>query len=155
MVSIIRFASFFSRDAIRDGTFASADLMIWTVVEPGMYLIAACLVTFRPLLKLFKGKHNTDARRIRNNRSYRISNSDNIGASLYTSDAGDKYSIRLRDISEQAQSYKESRNLAPDTIHKGNIGSNIQGLGNTRSGNELNSQHIMVQQDFIVETSMR
>ena len=29
----------------------SIPLMGWTVVEPGMYLLAACLLTFRPLAR--------------------------------------------------------------------------------------------------------
>lgn len=42
---------FFGDDAVSDGTYASANLMIMTCVEPGIYLIAACLVTLRPLLQ--------------------------------------------------------------------------------------------------------
>lgn len=47
---------FFRDNAVTDGTYASANLMIMTCVEPGIYLIAACLVTLRPLLqRIFKG----------------------------------------------------------------------------------------------------
>lgn len=34
----------------------SADLSIWSLVEPGIYLITACLPTLRPLLRKFVGK---------------------------------------------------------------------------------------------------
>lgn len=50
MTSIIRFAIFFNVKALLfDGTFISAELVIWSLVEPGIYLIAACLPTLRPL----------------------------------------------------------------------------------------------------------
>jgi hypothetical protein len=39
-----------------DGTYVSADLVIWSVVESGMYLIAACLPTLRPLVLKFFNK---------------------------------------------------------------------------------------------------
>ncbi|CAG8955434.1 hypothetical protein HYFRA_00010299, partial [Hymenoscyphus fraxineus] len=51
--SIIRFDSFFHGDAIADGTWTVA-LPIWTMVEPNIYLIAACLVTYNPLLHKFR-----------------------------------------------------------------------------------------------------
>ncbi|TVY80878.1 hypothetical protein LSUE1_G005420 [Lachnellula suecica] len=54
--SIVRFISFFRGDVIRDGTWSSVDLMIWTVVEPAVYLIAACLPTYRPLLIILSRK---------------------------------------------------------------------------------------------------
>lgn len=31
-------------------------MYIWTLVEPGLYLIAACLITYRPLLEKFNPK---------------------------------------------------------------------------------------------------
>jgi hypothetical protein len=55
VTSIIRFTIFFNvTDLTYDGTFISADLAIWSMVEPGIYLVAACLPTLRPLVrKLF------------------------------------------------------------------------------------------------------
>ena len=50
IASIFRFTTFFQNDAITDGTFASVDLMSWTIIEPGIYLLAACLPPLRPLL---------------------------------------------------------------------------------------------------------
>lgn len=47
--SIIRFDSFFHGNAIADGSW-TVQLPIWTMVEPNIYLIAACLVTYHPLL---------------------------------------------------------------------------------------------------------
>lgn len=34
-----------------DGTWSASDLLIWTVVESGTYLIAACLPLYRPLMR--------------------------------------------------------------------------------------------------------
>ena len=56
VTSIIRFTSFFTTDAVTDGTWASVNLMTWTVLEPGVYLIAACLPTYRPLLAYIRNR---------------------------------------------------------------------------------------------------
>lgn len=50
--SIVRFAIFFDTQGFIDGTWTSANLMIWTAVEPGVYHLAACLPTIRPLVLL-------------------------------------------------------------------------------------------------------
>ena len=50
LASIWRFAEFFSENAFNDGTWASVNLVIWCCAEPGVYLIAACLLALRPLL---------------------------------------------------------------------------------------------------------
>ena len=47
--SIVRFTIFFQNEAFVDGTWKSVDLMTWTLIEPGIYLIAACLPNLRPL----------------------------------------------------------------------------------------------------------
>ncbi|KAL8997507.1 MAG: hypothetical protein Q9188_006310 [Gyalolechia gomerana] len=52
--SIVRFAIFYDNEAFVDGTWASVRLMTWTLVEPGMYLIAACLPNYRPLWLHFR-----------------------------------------------------------------------------------------------------
>lgn len=52
ITSIIRFISFFGEDASADGPWAAAPLLVWTVVETGTYLIAACLPRYRPLANL-------------------------------------------------------------------------------------------------------
>lgn len=56
VTSIMRFTIFFNVSALlNDGTFISAELAVWSLVEPGIYLIASCLPTLRPLvLKLLK-----------------------------------------------------------------------------------------------------
>ncbi|TEY28882.1 hypothetical protein BOTCAL_0994g00010 [Botryotinia calthae] len=56
--SILRFDSFFKGSALSDGTWSSVDLMTWTLVEPDVYLIAACLPTYRPLFVDFLTKTN-------------------------------------------------------------------------------------------------
>ncbi len=47
--SIIRFTIFFQNEAFVDGTWASVNLMTWTLIEPGIYIIAACLPNLRAL----------------------------------------------------------------------------------------------------------
>lgn len=46
----ISFTNIFQKNAIIDGTFASVDLMSWTIIEPGIYLVVACLPPLRPLI---------------------------------------------------------------------------------------------------------
>ncbi|KAK2598905.1 hypothetical protein QQS21_005647 [Conoideocrella luteorostrata] len=48
--SILRFSEFFRDSAVEDGTWSSVSLMIWCIVETNVYLIAACLPTYRPVL---------------------------------------------------------------------------------------------------------
>ncbi|KAA8649430.1 hypothetical protein EYZ11_011748 [Aspergillus tanneri] len=60
--SILRFYTFYVTDAATDGTWSAVELVIWTVVEGGTYLIAACLPTYRPLMKLVWRKLNLTTR---------------------------------------------------------------------------------------------
>lgn len=57
VTSIIRFTTFFQKNSFVDGTWSATDLIIWTQVETGVYLISACLMTYRPLLeRIGKGR---------------------------------------------------------------------------------------------------
>ena len=49
IASIVRVGIFFRNDAFKDRTWTSVQLLIWTVVEVSVVLIAACLPTLRPL----------------------------------------------------------------------------------------------------------
>ncbi len=51
VTSIVRFATFFQKNSFVDGTWSAVDLIIWTQVETGVYLISACLMTYRPLIE--------------------------------------------------------------------------------------------------------
>ncbi|KNG88224.1 hypothetical protein ANOM_004573 [Aspergillus nomiae NRRL 13137] len=51
VTSVIRFQIFFRNNAFLDGTWVAVELIIWTQVETGVYLISACLPTYRPLLE--------------------------------------------------------------------------------------------------------
>ncbi|KAG9228946.1 hypothetical protein BJ875DRAFT_216408 [Amylocarpus encephaloides] len=70
IASIVRFQNFFHADAVTDGTMASAELMIWTVVEPGMCLIAACLLRLGPLLQKAVRGTFLDSSNYENSRNY-------------------------------------------------------------------------------------
>lgn len=54
ITSILRFTAFYdafyTKNYFEDPTWYSVTLIIWTVCEPGMYLIAACFLVYRPLL---------------------------------------------------------------------------------------------------------
>lgn len=51
IASCIRFSSYFA-NLNAEPVFVSSALLVWTIIEPGMYLIAACLLQLRPLLQL-------------------------------------------------------------------------------------------------------
>ena len=57
ITSIVRFTTFFQKNSFVDGTWSAVDLIVWTQVETGVYLISACLMTYRPLLeRIGKGR---------------------------------------------------------------------------------------------------
>jgi hypothetical protein len=51
ITSIIRFREFWKNDIFSDHTYNGSNILIWTIVEPGTYLIAAALLTMRPLFR--------------------------------------------------------------------------------------------------------
>ncbi|KAI4257473.1 MAG: hypothetical protein LQ352_001637 [Teloschistes flavicans] len=54
LTSILRFAGYFFHSPTSDTTYAGVYLYIYVVCESGMYLVAACLLTYKPLAKLFR-----------------------------------------------------------------------------------------------------
>jgi len=50
ITSVLRFAAFYRKSSFLDPNYNAVELIIWTVCEPGVYLIAACLMMYRPLL---------------------------------------------------------------------------------------------------------
>ncbi|KAI1500660.1 hypothetical protein F5X99DRAFT_232076 [Biscogniauxia marginata] len=53
IASILRFAAFANTSSFTDATYNAVELIIWTVAEPGIYLVSACIVMYRPLLEKF------------------------------------------------------------------------------------------------------
>lgn len=51
IAGLIALFTFSTTDAVTDNTWNAALLIIWTLVEVGMYLIAACLISYQPLAK--------------------------------------------------------------------------------------------------------
>ncbi|KAI4212359.1 MAG: hypothetical protein LQ351_004929 [Letrouitia transgressa] len=51
IAAMLRFLSFFQADVDHDGTFWSVEFLTWTIIEPGLYLVSACLLLFRPLIQ--------------------------------------------------------------------------------------------------------
>ena len=49
ITACLRFRIFFDNDAFKDNTWTSVQLLKWTDIEPGIYFIAACMPSFRPL----------------------------------------------------------------------------------------------------------
>ncbi|KAJ5093421.1 hypothetical protein N7456_009282 [Penicillium angulare] len=61
VTSIMRFVIFAKGNAVQDGSWSSTDLMAWSVAEPDIYLISACLPTLRPILYKLFGKDGSTA----------------------------------------------------------------------------------------------
>jgi len=55
----MRFVIFSQGNAVTDGTWSSTDLMSWSVAEPDIYLISACLPTLRPILSRIWGRNGS------------------------------------------------------------------------------------------------
>lgn len=67
--SVLRFIEFVRTDIFSDPLWFDVNLLAYTIAEPGTIFIAACLVTYRPLLRRVFGtgyfskilwKHRTD-----------------------------------------------------------------------------------------------
>ncbi|KAK4035086.1 hypothetical protein C8A01DRAFT_48650 [Parachaetomium inaequale] len=56
VASILRFQSFANNNSFIDLTHTAVELLVWTLLEPGIYLISACLLMSRPLLDKFARK---------------------------------------------------------------------------------------------------
>ena len=123
----MRFAIFFQQDALADATWKTAYLSVWTVTEPGTYLIAACLPVLRPLVRRVLGKTNSDPPSRRSggisnlegripskyhNRSLQNKNMSNRRGSESTSDKIDLIGQNGRDHSKL-----ELSNMEPAAFH--------------------------------------
>ncbi|OTA54618.1 hypothetical protein K449DRAFT_389073 [Hypoxylon sp. EC38] len=51
--SILRFLTYNNTDAFMDTSYNAVELVTWTIAEPGVYLISACVMMYRPLLGKF------------------------------------------------------------------------------------------------------
>lgn len=51
VTSICRCVAFFTNNPLLDGTWISVTFLNWSVIETGVYLIAACLPCYRPLIR--------------------------------------------------------------------------------------------------------
>ncbi|KAI0835423.1 hypothetical protein F5Y06DRAFT_134740 [Hypoxylon sp. FL0890] len=51
--SILRFLTFNNTNAFTDAPYDAVELVTWTIAEPGVYLISACVMMYRPLLGKF------------------------------------------------------------------------------------------------------
>ena len=56
IAAIVRFAEFGIHSPLYDSTWTETDLLAWSVVELAMYIAAACLPTFRPLVRALRNK---------------------------------------------------------------------------------------------------
>ncbi|RAL07151.1 uncharacterized protein BO97DRAFT_326969, partial [Aspergillus homomorphus CBS 101889] len=56
IASLITLFEFSRTNAVSDSTWTGALLILWAIIETGMYLIAACMISYPPLIKyIWKG----------------------------------------------------------------------------------------------------
>lgn len=53
VASIIRATIFYSNDALEDRTWASVDLVGWSIIETSVYIITGCLPHLKPLVSRY------------------------------------------------------------------------------------------------------
>lgn len=58
---IIRTVEFFTRDLFTDPTFNCIMTMIWTAIEPSVYMMAACMPSIRPLKRILMPQFSISA----------------------------------------------------------------------------------------------
>ncbi|KAL4779048.1 hypothetical protein BJX76DRAFT_362139 [Aspergillus varians] len=84
ITSCLRFAIFYNHDALKDNTWTSVQLLKWTDIEPGIYFLAACMPSFRPLIQRLWNRVVTLSARSGTN----MDTIDNGGLALYTIGGG-------------------------------------------------------------------
>lgn len=109
VASILRFLTFYNTNSFNDGTYNAPELMIWTVAEPGIYLIAACLLTYRPLLEKFMGGRLAGKCKLGTSRSSKAKSSANGDHSAshraaHNRTSEDKTGIRLASMTASSRS---------------------------------------------------
>jgi hypothetical protein len=52
VASIFRTVAFATVNPLLDPTWTATSLLNWTIVEPGLYLLAACALSFKPLFRM-------------------------------------------------------------------------------------------------------
>ena len=101
VTSVLRFTSFFTNNSFTDGTYAAVELISWTEVEPGVYLISACLLTYRPLLDRISFRRVADAVTGRSSKNSSASGS-RFGKRLEASSTDPEMGIGLQSRAEGA-----------------------------------------------------
>lgn len=102
IASIVRFVEFIATGAFDDGTWASVSLVVWSCVEAGFYLIAACLLALPKLLSTLLGGGFLSGLRIRSRGPGKYSN---VSDSTQTTNA-----LELQSVQRQ----KRKHGLAPE-----------------------------------------
>lgn len=160
IASMFRFATFFRNDAITDGTFSFVELMSWTIIEPGIYLVAACLPALRPLAqRIFKDslltRLSTKWMPKYGDRCYERS-TVNIKLEGHRSVRSEVHRPqpcfhRLTDGKESiGKSNADERSLVDNYW---SARDNVSQFARNDCGSDLKAQHIRVENDIVVTTS--
>ncbi|KAJ5292192.1 hypothetical protein N7478_001443 [Penicillium angulare] len=121
VTSVMRFVIFAKGNAVQDGSWSSTDLMAWSVAEPDIYLISACLPTLRPIMwKLFgKDKSTTNSNSRFGERYGYGGTGRSMGNSKirHTANETGLYGEEVQLVSVMGKASKESDHLNENAIH--------------------------------------
>lgn len=116
IASFIRMANFFQLNALSDNTWASIQLMSWTLAEPGVILICACAPALWPLIRRAGGMSATKNQSKYGKSGASGTNGSNSRAQAavwnnrsVTPTSGSDDGIPLKDVQESSDNFQEYR----------------------------------------------
>ncbi|VUC22923.1 unnamed protein product [Clonostachys rosea] len=114
VASIMRFREFASNHLFPDVTWNAVGLVIWTVVEPGIYLISVSMMMYRPLLeRVVRTAKTTVSQRSTGTRMGMSSKSDGLELTDRTQNSSHRF--------ERLHGENDEEALRPKYYHPGQI----------------------------------
>lgn len=134
ITSIVRFATFYETNEQIDPTWSSVKLGCISIAEAGVYLLAACLPTFRSLFRTVRTRVG-------------LSTHDSRGTGQYTDPQ------LLSGQSKQGNVYGDSSLHGFERLEYEERGS--KDTSSVELNNYEPGKHIRVKQDFVISTARR
>ena len=112
ITSIIRFSEFFDNRFIGgDQSYYDNPLVIWLIVEPSIYLISACLLSYRQLFQSVAQSHLVSSiySKLTRSKSYASFDNSHAGPRTHTIE---KYDTKKSDLEQSASLYPANESVA-------------------------------------------
>lgn len=114
VASILRFKEFADNKLFPDVTWNAIGLIIWTIVEPGIYLISASMMMYRPLLeRVARTARSTVQRSLGSKKATLNKSTDAMELTDRSQDGNHRFERLYGDTDEEA--------LSPGSFHPGKI----------------------------------